>query len=50
MTAIRKELDKPDFPAPRLLVYVPQKADRMEFDADFATDDSCLRFRSDVLS
>ncbi|KAK0119131.1 hypothetical protein ONS96_012198 [Cadophora gregata f. sp. sojae] len=35
MAAIRKEVGNDEIPASRLLVYVPQKAGRMEFDADF---------------
>ncbi|KAH7364296.1 hypothetical protein BKA65DRAFT_472635 [Rhexocercosporidium sp. MPI-PUGE-AT-0058] len=35
MDTIRKELGEKDFPASRLVVYVPQKGDRMEWDADF---------------
>ncbi|KAH6709342.1 hypothetical protein BKA61DRAFT_614046 [Leptodontidium sp. MPI-SDFR-AT-0119] len=36
MVTIRKELGKKDLPGSRLLVYVPEKGDRMEFDANFA--------------
>ncbi|KAG4442299.1 hypothetical protein IFR05_002223 [Cadophora sp. M221] len=36
MVTIRKELGKNDLPGSRLLVYVPEKGGRMEFDANFA--------------